>query len=342
MKTNKKSVAMGFAALLFAMVNASNAQQDEVFPSFNSKDIVWGANLTWRNYVEWWNKTQGTPLRGDTELGTNLWDAAIARLKPAYVYTHGVNIVIVRSREGEDETGFYVALGISSGPGPSDDQFTRMVIAPQAGGTVFTFRRRGHFEGPRTASLAETAQSLVIAARGATGEASVRSRLAARTASETATNAHGFGIFMPREDVLSRTPDVEERIRLYLQSKPGEIPLAKDPLISDRDIESYDWNTHTLAVDASVIQRIHAPLVWGTPFVVVADGEPVYVGAFYTLASSQSCPVPVILTDRFLNRTNSLVIQRAYAAAAADLVANDPRSDARIKNALQALGKLKE
>jgi hypothetical protein len=52
---------------------------------------------------------------------------------------------------GGNEEGFYVALMISSGPGRNDEQFTRMVIAQQAGGTVYTFRRRGHFERPPTA-----------------------------------------------------------------------------------------------------------------------------------------------------------------------------------------------
>ncbi len=146
---------------------------------------------------------------------------------------------------------------------------------------------------------------------------------------------------MPREDVLNFTRDVEERVRAYLKSKPGDIPLAKYPLISDQDIESYDWKTHTLAVDRTVVRRILRPLVWGTPFVVVADGEPIYVGAFYSGGSSQSCPVPVIMTD-FPARTNALVIGRAYPGASAAQVADDPRSDARIKNALQALGKLKE
>ncbi len=177
---------------------------------------------------------------------------------------------------------------------------------------------------------------------GAESESAARSRIAARAASEPATNTRSFGIFLPREDVLSSTRDVEERVRAYLQSRPGDIPLARYPLISDRDIENYDWNTHTLTVDRSVIRRIRTPLVWGTPFVVVADGEPVYVGAFYTAVSSQSCPAPVIMTDGFLNRTNTLVIDRAYPGATSDQMANDPRSDARLKKALQALGKLKE
>jgi hypothetical protein len=189
---------------------------------------------------------------------------------------------------------------------------------------------------------------MTIYGQGASGspaaekESAIRNRLAARAASAAVTNAHSFGIFMPREDVLSATRDVEERIRAYLKSKPGEISLAQYPLISDLDIDSYDWKTHTLAVDQSVIRRIRTPSVWGTPFVVVVDGEPVYVGAFYAHGSSQSCPVPIIIPNDFLGQTNTLVIQRAYPSATRDQLANDPRLDTRIKNAFQALGKLKE
>jgi hypothetical protein len=183
---------------------------------------------------------------------------------------------------------------------------------------------------------------VATASPGADREAAVRIRIAARAAADSTTNAHSFGIFMPREDVLNSTRDVEERIRTYLKSQPSDIPLAKYPLISDRDIDSYDWKTHTLTVDPSVVRRILRPLVWGTPFVVVADGEPVYVGAFYAHGSSQSCPVPIIIPNDFLGPTNALVIQRAYPAATREQLANDPRSDARVKNSLQALGKLRE
>jgi hypothetical protein len=149
----KYLTAVVIVVLVCAIARAGDPKEEEVFPSFNSAVVAQAAAHTWRNYVEWWNKTRGVPLRGDVELATNLWADGIARLKPRYVYTHGVNIVIVRSRPGEDEEGFYVALSIAYSPGPNDEQFTRMLIAQHAGGTVFTFRRRGHFERTQTERL---------------------------------------------------------------------------------------------------------------------------------------------------------------------------------------------
>jgi hypothetical protein len=137
------------AAIVVAFVSAVTHAGDtdkKVFPRFDSYVVTHGASLTWRNYVGWWNATHGTPLGGDRELPANLWADGLAKLKPKYVYTHGVNVVIVRSVKDRHEEGFYVSLSISSGPGPNDKQFTRMLIAPHAAGTVYTFRRRGHFQ----------------------------------------------------------------------------------------------------------------------------------------------------------------------------------------------------
>ncbi len=161
------------------------------------------------------------------------------------------------------------------------------------------------------------------------------------TAAWAETNAWHFGIFMPREDVAQATPDVAERIQMYYRTPPRDIPLAKFPLISDQDILSYDWKTHRLAVKPEALSRVRRPSVRGAPFVVVAEGEPVYVGAFYTAVSSLSCPVPVILVDG-ITRTNLIRIDRAYPGELPGQSGKDPRPDSRIKKALQAAGKLKE
>lgn len=169
-------VPLVLGVLISPNSHAGEVPGEEVFPAFNSRAVVQGAQRTWMNYVEWWNKTRGTPLRGDLELGTNLWAEGIASLKPQYVYTHGVNIVIVRSRHGEDEEGFYVALSIASSPGPNDQGFTRMLIAQHSAGSVFTFQRRGHFERTQTDKGKETTPNKATGAN-----AGGRSQLAMRT-----------------------------------------------------------------------------------------------------------------------------------------------------------------
>ena len=148
-----------------------------------------------------------------------------------------------------------------------------------------------------------------------------------------------FGIFLPREDVYGGTPDVDERVARYLRSTPADIPLAAHPVISDEGLIGYEWSTHTLTLERSFWFKIRRPSLRGSPFVVVAAGEPVYVGAFFSDASSFSCPTPVIRFDeRMTNRV--VAIERGYPAAFVVQGKKDPREDARVKKALQAAGKL--
>jgi hypothetical protein len=143
------SLPLAVFMFVSAVARGGDATDEEVYPSFNSRDVVQGALLTWRNHV----KSGKTSLAGEVELAPTVWADSIAKLKPLYVYTHGVNIVIVRSRQGEDEEGFYVALSIASSGGPNAKEFALMPIARHAGGNVSTFTRRGHFHRDQTDRL---------------------------------------------------------------------------------------------------------------------------------------------------------------------------------------------
>jgi hypothetical protein len=115
--------------------------------------------------------------------------------------------------------------------------------------------------------------------------------------------------------------------------------LDKEPVISDADILTYDFANHKLLVKRSALSRMPAPPVWHQPFVVVADGRRIYLGAFGTLLSSYSISVPTILVD-FRDFTNELAIDLGYPAPGF-AVGPDPRSDERIRKALAGLKKLK-
>ena len=150
-----------------------------------------------------------------------------------------------------------------------------------------------------------------------------------------------FGIFMPKFDVYSQTPDVTDRVIAYLyRSKPSEIPLAEHPIISEDDLLSYDWNTHAVQLRHTIWHRIPQPGVHGVPFVVVADGVPLYVGAFWTSFSSIATSVPVIIWDPKRESTQ-LFIQRGYPSPVVAKEVTDPRASAQLRKVLQELGKLK-
>lgn len=150
------------AAILIAMgcsVAPRSHAEEPAFPRFDSHVVSEAANATWRNYVLWWNDTTGKPLEETREIPPYLWTDGLRRLEPAYVYAHGVNIVVVRSCVEGNEEGIYVELSISSGPGPDDEQFTRMLIAHAPGGTVDTFRRKGSLERVAAGEKADTEQN---------------------------------------------------------------------------------------------------------------------------------------------------------------------------------------
>jgi hypothetical protein len=148
---------------------------------------------------------------------------------------------------------------------------------------------------------------------------------------------NSFGIYLTAEPV-------DRRITAYGKGDWSSIRLSESPLISAADIISYDFAEHSMRLRPEALARIPRPPVHGTPFVVVANGERVYLGAFTTCSSSMSFAVPSIMVDRRALVTNqppdTLVIERAYPQPSFG-VGPDPRGDPRIKTALTALHKMK-
>jgi hypothetical protein len=121
--------------------------------------------------------------------------------------------------------------------------------------------------------------------------------------------------------------------------KLADLALVKEPVLSDTDILSYDFATHRFHVRQPALARLPSPPVWHTPFVLMADGQRIYVGAFSTSLSSYSLSVPSIRVD-FRDFSNELSIDRAYPTGGFG-TGTDPRSDERIRSALAGLHKLK-
>jgi hypothetical protein len=66
----------------------------------------------------------------------------------------------------------------------------------------------------------------------------------------------------------------------------SEIKLKSPPVISDADIVAVYLRRGIMHVRPGVFKRLPAPSVLGTHFVAVADGQPVFMGAFWTGSSS--------------------------------------------------------
>jgi len=137
---------------------------------------------------------------------------------------------------------------------------------------------------------------------------------------------------------------VDGRITAYGRGDWSQLKLAASPLITGDDLISYEWSTHTMRLRREALARIPRPPVQGTPFVMVANGQRVYLGAFVTIVSSMPFAVPTISIDAQMvdpaQPADTLVIQPAYPSPSFSVGA-DPRGDERIKKALTGLGKIR-
>lgn len=157
----------------------------------------------------------------------------------------------------------------------------------------------------------------------------------AAACSATPPQQHAFAIYL--------ASNLDKRIIHRDTGDWSEAKLSESAVISDADILSYDFTSHSMVLKPEALARIPRPPVAGTPFVVVVNGQRVYVGAFTTCLSSFSFAVPSITVDRQLMDTNqpanALIIERAYPSPPFG-VGTDPRSDRRIRDAFAAVQKL--
>ena len=147
--------------------------------------------------------------------------------------------------------------------------------------------------------------------------------------------------------------EIEEAFAIYLLADPqisgsdlsawalDALPLAETPLILVNDVLLYDWENHTLDVTEESYQHITEAIggsvpVNGRPFVVVANDERIYAGAFWTLASSLSFSGVVIMDPAF-SENRSLTFTLGYPTEEY-FNGDDPRDDSRIWEVLEKLG----
>jgi hypothetical protein len=145
-------------------------------------------------------------------------------------------------------------------------------------------------------------------------------------------------------------------LAIYLVLVPGEVPyrsieegtatstglkLEVPVLLSDKDFVAYNTTNYTFVITPDAAQRVGERCHDNqTPFVVVACGEPIYLGVFTSRYSSLSSGVPTIRVDDCIrkgNQTNvSLKVDRGYPS---DGFGGGPdrRGDQRIISAARKL-----
>jgi hypothetical protein len=142
-----------------------------------------------------------------------------------------------------------------------------------------------------------------------------------------------------------------EGFAIYLLAKditPGQLPLLShlelqpEPFLTNADILVYHLATHEIELTKSGYEKMHALKVpaSGLACAVCVDRQPVYEGAFWADYSSISYDGIVINITRVIQGNPRIQIVLGYPGP--DFFkGNDPRSDAGIFQALEAVGKLK-
>jgi len=136
---------------------------------------------------------------------------------------------------------------------------------------------------------------------------------------------HGLAIYLVVDPVDVGNPE---------QVDLEKLRLAAEPILTDKDILEYDWDKHVLKLTSVARKRIPSPKsVWGLPFMVVADGQPCYLGSFWSHDSSYAPKVPVIYSHYPIGDYDTISIDASWLGDA-----DDPRGDIRIRKALEEIG----
>jgi len=143
--------------------------------------------------------------------------------------------------------------------------------------------------------------------------------------------ATGFAIYLLAGD----TPPAQLVMLSHLE-------LEDQPFLSASDIASYTQAAHEMELTPSGYAKIHALSVpvSGKSFAACVDGQPIYAGAFWVGYSSLSFDGVVIDTLSATEEHPVLRIELGYPGPGF-FHGDDPRSDARILQALKGAGKLK-
>jgi hypothetical protein len=138
---------------------------------------------------------------------------------------------------------------------------------------------------------------------------------------------------LPGEVKSSASKPAPPAFAICLSNEP------ETPLITDKDIISYDFSKHSMRLFAAVMARLPKVPVSGRPFDVMVNGERIYTGRFVSPRSSMTFNEPVICMGM---ETVTLTIDPSYPGEILPRTTPDLRPDERIRKALAALHKLDE
>lgn len=144
------------------------------------------------------------------------------------------------------------------------------------------------------------------------------------------TEDHRFAIYLLADEKQS-TLAVQDRL-------VSSLVLKKTPLISDSDIVKYDLTDCKYYLEKPFSQYFPSDSltifsgIFGKPFVIIAQGERIFLGSFHAIESSWLPKTPIISLFDLNNSEMSIKISYNHRSAGSV----DPRNDLRIIEALRS------
>jgi hypothetical protein len=146
----------------------------------------------------------------------------------------------------------------------------------------------------------------------------------------TISKGDGFAIYLTKGDI----PPVQ-------MPALSDVDTAEPPIISMKDIITYNAQTHELKLTTSAFERIYqldVP-VRGKSFVVCVDRKPIYWGAFWTPISSLSFDGVTIWKPLSLEGPHVITLELGYPSSSF-YGGEDPRNNPEVMRSLEQAGKL--
>jgi hypothetical protein len=146
----------------------------------------------------------------------------------------------------------------------------------------------------------------------------------------TISKGDGFAIYLTKGDI---PPDQMPTL--------SQVDIAEPPIISMKDVITYNAQTHELKLTTSAFERISqldVP-VRGRSFVVCVDRKPIYWGAFWTPISSLSFDGVTIWKPLSLEGPHVITIELGYPSSSF-YGGEDPRNNPEVMRSLEQAGKL--
>jgi hypothetical protein len=144
------------------------------------------------------------------------------------------------------------------------------------------------------------------------------------------TKGEGFAIYLTEDNI----PPAQIEAMSHVE-------LADQPVISMKDVITYNVQTHEIKLTTDAFERIHdleVP-VRGKAFVVCVDKNPIYLGAFWTPISSISFDGVTIWIPLGFQEPNVITLELGYPSSTF-YAGEDPRNNQEILNSLRETGKL--